>query len=74
MSDKPNKGPTPEDAFIAVTVGMLKAVATTRSLMQMVVQIDAGRGLQQVRVIMAPEDMEQKWPKYAPLGTPTKGN
>jgi len=63
------------EAFITLILAAMHDAILERRLTQFQATIDPdGKGAKVVRIIVIPEEMDFTWPKYAPAGTPTKGN
>lgn len=64
------------DAFLQLLLAAMDDAVNERKLTQLQMQfVPAGqKKLKVVRIVVIPEEMDQKWPSHAPLGTPVKGN
>lgn len=70
----------PQEAFLDMLVAAMKDAALNHKLTQLQTQFDPTEGavkgakLRVVRIVVIPDELDHKWPGYAPLGTPTKEN
>ena len=64
------------DAFLDLLIAAMNDAAINGKLTQLQTQLkpEGSAKLEVVRIVVIPEKMDFTWPKYAPLGTPTKGN
>lgn len=70
----------PQEAFLDLLLAAMKDAALSRKLTQLQTQFDPTEGtvpgakLKVVRIVVIPDELDHQWPRYAPAGTPTKGN
>ena len=67
----------PQTAFIDLLIAAMKDAALERKLTQLQTQFDpteTGKGPKKVvRIVVIPDELDHKWPSYAPLGSAGHG-
>lgn len=66
----------PQETFLNILIAAMKDAVESGELTQIkTTMLNEKTGkVEYVRMVIMPEVMQHNWPKYAPAGTPTKGN